>query len=163
MTAFAKCFRGNYLPDLVVRHADAPESKRNRGTVTHLDQLNTICLRPDPLKRGKERYKKPPLASGKTVLVVDDICTQGFSFEAAGAYVRKTGANVVFVSLLKTLNRDYESMVATHLPRGAYQPNHFNSVGRGKVYPYRSHIADHASPTELRSKLRQYHDWDWPA
>src|SRR5262249_34645580 len=83
MTAFWKCFRKNYLSDLIVRHADAPESKRNRDTATHAQQLNTIHLRPDPLKIGEERYKRSPLSAGKTVMVVDDICTQGFSFEAA--------------------------------------------------------------------------------
>jgi orotate phosphoribosyltransferase len=32
---------------------------------------------------------------GKTVLVVDDFCTQGNSFEAARAFIRATGAQVV--------------------------------------------------------------------
>jgi hypothetical protein len=162
MTAFMKCFKKNYLPDLIVRHTDALESKRNRPLVTHAHQLSTIHLRDKPLKQREERYKNPPLGNGKTVLVVDDICTQGFSFEAAGAYIRHTGADVIFVSLLKTLNRDYESMVKIRLPKGPYHPNQFNTVGKGRVYSYNSHIVDRAAPTELRSKLRHYHCWDWP-
>ncbi len=162
MTAFVKCFRGNYLPDLITRHTDAPESKRNRGSINHTHQLNTIHLRRDPLKRGEERYKNPPLCGGKTVLVIDDICTQGFSFEAAGTYIRQTGAQTVFVSLLKTLNRDYEVLAPTRLARGPYLPNQFDEAVTARVYPYRGHIVDHAAPKELRNKLRQYHSWDWP-
>jgi hypothetical protein len=96
------------------------------------------------------------------VLVVDDICTQGYSFEAARVYIGQTGAEVVCVSLLKTLNRDYETLAPLRLPNGPYQPNEFGVVNGGLIHQYRANIVDPAAPSELLAKLRQYHCWDWP-
>jgi hypothetical protein len=162
LTAFAKCFRRNYVPDLIIRHTDAPESKRNRDAVNHLNQLNTIHLEQNPLRQSDERYKTSPLSAKKTVLVIDDICTKGFSFEAARAYVAATRAGVVCVSLLKTLNRDYEALGSFQLANGPYQPNGFAAAGRLTTYGYRPNIVDAAAPEELLAKLKHYHRWDWP-
>ncbi|WP_261326969.1 phosphoribosyltransferase [Rhizobium leguminosarum] len=97
----ADTLRASYLVDLVERHAPAQKSQtaRQQGiALDHGNQLSTIRLRRDPLKPGQlgGRYKASPLKPGKTVLVVDDILTEGFSLEAARAFVKATGADVIW-------------------------------------------------------------------
>src|SRR3546814_9839346 len=75
------------------------------------DLLNTIRLNPAPVRGvGGKPYKSPPARGGKRILVVDDICTEGNSFEAARAYLRAAGAQAVCVSWLKTINTDYRAV-----------------------------------------------------
>jgi hypothetical protein len=163
ISRFVKCFRGKYLGDLIIRHTDAPESKTNRDAASHLNQFNTICLTQKPLKKDDERYKQCPLKDGKTVLVLDDICTRGFSLEAARAYLRQTGVGVIMVSLLKALNRDYDAVKKTALPKGPFAPNTLTASAIQTVtFPYRASIIDPNAPTELNQKLKHYKTWDWP-
>ena len=162
MDIFAKCFNKRYLRDLVVRHTDALESKKNRATVGHLNQLNTIQLTRLPLKNATERYKNPPLKAGKTVLVVDDIMTEGYSFEAARLFIRQTGADVICVSLLKTINRDYHALVGGRLTGSPYDRWTFQGTREVRRYGYQQHVVDHQAPHELDAKLDEYRNWDWP-
>lgn len=120
----------NYLDDLIIRHTDAQKSQalRNSGQVaTHENQLRTIRLRRDPVRTGPQaiRYKSPSLTTGKRVLIVDDICTQG-SFEAARAFIQATGATAVGVAWLKTPNNSYNRIASLNPeirnPYSAYNP-----------------------------------------
>lgn len=160
VTRFAKCFRGNYIPDLIVRHTTATKSQTSRATVDHLNQLRTIRLNPNPLKRGAERYASSPLCSGKTVLVIDDVCSKGMSFEAARAYLEATGCRVISVALLKALRHGYEAL--HQLQMRPYQTNTPTAVRVRKTYPYRDHLLSDAAAVELRDRLRRYRRWDWP-
>ena len=165
LDTFAKCFRGKYLPDLIHRHTTAPESKSNRGRVDHSHQLSTIHLNRLPRYWSKDQYKQfksPPLNGSKTVLVVDDIMTNGHSLEAGAAYVRATGAAVISVGLLKTLNTDYRGLKNYRLPGSPYQPNLCTGGCEVNNHIYNSHVIDRDAPRELYEKLRQYKAWEWP-
>jgi hypoxanthine phosphoribosyltransferase len=164
LVTFAKCFRKNYLKDLIIRHTTAQKSayaRHDGRNIDHLNQLNTIKLNPSPLKSEEERYKKCPLKQGKTVLLIDDFCTQGYSLEAARAYVEQTGAKVICLSLLKTIIRDYERIgkIDKFSP---FEPNQFTSVKSIIRYPYNDYISSPSAHEEIGSKLLAYDRWQWP-
>lgn len=164
MQAFAKCFRKRFIPDLLLRHTDAIESKRNRDTVDHLNQLNTIRLNQHPEKSPGNAYASCPVKSGKTVLVVDDILSNGLSFEAARAFLKNAGANVICVSFLKTMKREYRALGSfARFPSTPYDAYSFTDATIAKQYDYRSNIVDAAAPKELSGKLEKYMAWEWPS
>ena len=160
---FTKCFRISYVPDLLTRHTTAPKSHENRSTANHLRQLNTIQLNPKPLNtKSGEPYKSFPIGDGKTVIVVDDICTSGYSLEAARAYIEETGAKVILISWLKTVTKPYEriSVSKTFNPRRATK---WTAVDFTETeVPYRKAITDDEACVELGNKLKLYKTWDWP-
>lgn len=164
MAIFGKCFRKNYLPDLIIRHTTAQKSQaaRNSGKVLdHLNQLNTIVLNRAPMRTSTERYKSPPLGKGKAVLVIDDICTKGYSLESARTFIEKTGATVIMVSWLKTINTDIEELA----PFGKfdpYKPANFKEARVQKIHPYRNNIVDYLAPRELTGIFKSYTNWEWP-
>ena len=163
MSAFAKCFRKNFIPDLVVRHTTATESKTHRDSVDHVNQLNTIHLSEHPRKKTGATYKNSPLRAGKTVCVLDDLLTNGFSFEAARAFIRQTGADVVCVAFLKTMKRDYMQIPIPKMKRGPYVAARFKPpVPELATYSYYGHIVDSAAAGELKERLELYRDWEWP-
>lgn len=169
MLAFAKCFGIEYLRDLIVRHTTAikSQSARNSGvgyTLGHCNQLNTIHLNLTPLKgSGKQRFPHNPLV-GKVVLIVDDICTQGYSLDAARVYIKKAGAaRVICLSWLKTINTDY--MRIRGLTPSDFDPfdtNRFEKVTKTAVYSYRNHIVDRDAPGEIDDRLAAYDNWAYP-
>lgn len=165
VSIFGKCFRKSYLSDLIIRHTTATKSQKARNAgqaIGHLNQLNTIHLNKEPLKSNGTRYKNPPLGRGKTVLVIDDICTRGYSLESARKYLEATGAKAICVSWLKTINSNIERLddIGKFDP---YQPNTFTAAPVSKEYPYHSHIVDHLAPGELTTQFSRYENWDWPA
>ena len=164
MAIFGKCFRKNYLPDLIVRHTTAQKSQtaRNQGlALDHLNQLNTIVLNRAPLKTSTTRYKNPPLNKGKTVLIIDDICTRGYSLEAARTFVEQTGAKAILVSWLKTINTDIAEL-APFNKFDPYKPATFTSQRIIKTHSYHGNIVDHLAPSELAEIFAYYKDWEWP-
>lgn len=167
LDAFAKCFRGKFLPDLIIRHTDAVESKRNRSTTNHLNQLNTICLNPLPEKKPGEAYRHNPLKTKKndpprTILVLDDMLTAGFSMEAARYYLEQAGATPVLVGLLKATNNDYLALPRPAPTNNPYEVNTFPNCPQPVRYSYNRYIVDHDAPRKLTRILDEYHDWDWP-
>ena len=164
LAAFAKCFRGKFLPDLVIRHTTAPESKKDRAAASHLNQLNTIVLNEHPQKFEAKPFVKFPLAPTKTVCILDDLLTDGYSFEAARAFIARTGANVVCVAFLKAMNHDYKRLGKLNLGLGApLAPAKISdSPAIQKTYGYRDHIIDLDAATDLAKRLDRYHDWRWP-
>ncbi|MFL1502671.1 HAD hydrolase-like protein [Pseudomonas sp. S191] len=165
MAIFGKCFRKNYLPDLIVRHTTAQKSQtaRNQGIpLDHLNQLNTIMLNKAPLKTSSVRYKSPPLGKGKSVLLIDDICTRGYSLEAARTFVEKTGAKAILVSWLKTINTDIVEL-APFEKFDPYKPAVFSTQRARKTHSYHENIVDHLAPGELSEIFAHYKDWEWPA
>ncbi|MGE3537314.1 MAG: HAD hydrolase-like protein [Candidatus Tectimicrobiota bacterium] len=163
LVAFTNCFNISYLRDLIIRHTTVLKSQHNRSTASPLRQLNSIHLNKSPLKPNRQsRYKNPPLSSDKTVLVIDDFCTAGFSLEAARAYIERTEAKVICVSFLKTINTDYRKFNL----RESLKPYHLNELEPQAVpssaYSYQRHIIDVQAPQELTEHLLRYDRWDWP-
>jgi hypothetical protein len=165
MVTFTNCFRKKYLPDLLVRHSTATKSQtaRIRGLpLDHKNQLNTIKLTRLPLKGDSaDRYKAPPLTAGKTVLVVDDFCTEGFSLEAARNFIQQAGARAIVLSWLKTINRSYHRLDLTG-KFDPYVPQTFSNIPAAKYYPYFGYIVDPAAQNVLANRLALYDQWDWP-
>jgi len=85
----AKLFRDQYKRDLLVRYATAPDSAgaRTKGQALTFDvQVNTVCVNVE--------YQHS--LQGKRVLVVDDFCTGGSSFECARNLLLRAGAKKVY-------------------------------------------------------------------
>lgn len=164
MSTFALCFRKRYLKDLVVRHKDAVKSayaRANGQAVDVLNQLNSIQLTELPLQRPDKRYVNSPVHAGKTVLLVDDICTQGHSLEAGRAFIEQTGASVVSLSWLKTINTAFQQLEP--LPKfNPYVQNVFKSYKVSKMHPYHSQIVDDEAAAEIAKQLSRYDNWKWP-
>lgn len=79
-------FRQRYLPDLLDRHTDAPDSRLTPGI--RRDPYDQFCtIRVNPTYRDR--------IQGKTVLVLDDFTTSGSSFETARRMLLQAGARRV--------------------------------------------------------------------
>ncbi|MGI2081554.1 phosphoribosyltransferase family protein [Shewanella baltica] len=164
LMTFGKCFRKGYLHNLIERHTTALKSQtaRNQGVaLDHLNQLNTIKLNALPIKNFKTAYKNTPVKSGKTVLLVDDICTKGYSLESARKYIARTGAKTVMVTWLKTINTDIDTVGNLGL-FNPYVANNFTVAPHGKTYGYHQHLVDHHASGELGEQFKRFLSWDWP-
>lgn len=83
-----KLFRSKYIGDLLLRHRPAVKAayaRRSTGDPGFLNQANTLQLNPDHIRN----------IEGKHVLVIDDYCTRGHSFECARQLLRRGGAEHV--------------------------------------------------------------------
>ncbi|HCB0964261.1 phosphoribosyl transferase [Klebsiella pneumoniae] len=164
LMTFGKCFNKGYLHDLIERHSDAIKSQtaRQRGiAIDHHNQLNTIRLKKYPTKNYNRVYQSTPLRTGKTVLLVDDICTKGWSLEAARKYIERTGAKTIMVTWLKTINTDIQCIARTG-DFDPYKATIFSNIRIDKTYSYHAYHVDGAASEELTEQLQQYIDWDWP-
>ncbi len=164
----ADTLRAGFLADLVERHSAAQKSQTARVQGVNLDhrnQLSTIKLRSDPRKTGPlgGRYKKSPLKPGKTVLIVDDILTEGYSLEAARAFVEKTGATAICATWLKTpgSNHYHELVGATPALKDPYSP-YTCTATQEKIFPNGSQIRNPGAADEVAQAFRRYTVWDWP-
>lgn len=162
LEVFAKCFVSmGYLDDLIVRHKPSIKSQTNRGLASHANQLDSIHLTKLPTKYGKP-YKHSPLASGKTVLVVDDFCTEGFALEAARAFLSAARVDVISIAWLKTINTAYAEL-APFAKFDPYKPQSFGKPTVKAFHAYAEHVVDkHGAAGELNAKLAKYDSWKWP-
>ncbi|MHC5716966.1 MAG: phosphoribosyltransferase [Nostoc sp.] len=163
LVAFAKCFRKKYLKNLIVRHTTSRKSAYARSSgeiIDHLNQLNTIYINKLPSYGDNNIYTNPPLKKGKTILLLDDFCTQGYSLEAARIFIEKTGANVICLSLLKTIIKDYEQIVSIE-NFNPFQPNQFSSPGSVFRHSYNKYVLNSSAHEEIGSKLQAYDNWQW--
>ena len=167
LNTFAHCFRIKYIPDLVVRHTTSPTGHKNRHLMNHRVHLNTIHLNEHPVKSTTtgSQYAHSPLKRDKTVLVVDDICTEGYSLEAARAYLERTGVGVVSMSWLKTINKDFQEITSTNgFKFDPYAPNKWSGAKLSlKTHGYHSTMSDDDAYKELHEKFTSYRKWDWPS
>ncbi|MBD2806695.1 phosphoribosyltransferase [Xenorhabdus sp. ZM] len=162
---FGKCFNKGYLHDLIERHTTAIKSQnaRNQGIIIdHHNQLNTIKLNQRPTKNCIKQYKTSPLNDQKTILLVDDICTKGYSLESARKYLEQTGAKVIMVTWLKTINTDFQTIGDIQKFDPYQTTTTFLNVPLGRTYGYHEYHVDHAASEELNEQLQQYIEWDWP-
>jgi hypothetical protein len=157
-----KVFATKYLPDLIVRHMDTPGQRNTRNTGGEpepVTQINSIYLTKHPLKNETDRYSDPIKLKGQTVLVFDDFCTRGYSFEAARMFLERAGAHVMEVSWLKTINRDY-TVVKYDKSFDPYSPLTVDrSEIRTQAIPYVRGIVDHEAPAELTADFQRFVNW----
>jgi Phosphoribosyl transferase domain len=168
LSILAESLRKRYLPDLIIRHTKAQKSQTARssgGSVGVENQLRTICINRGPRKGLKgSPYKANPMKHGKTVLVVDDFCTQGNSFEAARAFIRATGAQVVCLSWLKTINTNYNAISGevSALVRNPYAPLTISKQVSVTPHSYGGAVVNPSAPSDLAQVYEHYFAWDWP-
>jgi hypothetical protein len=159
--------RKSYLPDLLIRHSKAQKSQSARIAGISVDvrnQLTTIRLNPAP-QRGLtgKAYKRMPVGPGKTVLLVDDFCTEGNSFEAGRAFIDSTGARTICLSWLKTIKTDYRAITPPIKIKSPYEVRGMAPMPPTKFYSYNASIVSRAAQTDLADVYRRYFDWAWPA
>lgn len=165
ISRFIQCFRGKYLPDLIVRHATSLKAQHNPTAMNHAVHLDSIHLNAHPQKNsGGGTYVNCPLKNGKTVLILDDICTQGFSMEAARAYMEKAGAGVILVSWLKTINRPFQELATTGgFKFDPFKPTNWDGAKLKVVtHQYKAAMDDDQAYKELKEKFERYKKWEWP-
>jgi hypothetical protein len=158
-----------YLFDFIERHSDAEKSQTLRttgGSPSPKNQLSTIKLNPTPTRTGPKRlkYVNKPKLKGKTVLVVDDICTEGYSLEASRAFFEAAGANVILLSWLKTPGRnDYhaikEIVPAIKRPFSKFSPTNVSEI----IHSTSGNVMNHNADKEIAKAYEKYVSWDWPA
>lgn len=160
--------RARYLFDFIQRHADAPKSQTLRttgGKPTADNQLNTIRLNPNATQPGPKqiKYVRPPDLKGKTVLVVDDICTQGYSLEAARAFLEAAGAKVILLAWLKTPGpNDYHCITGLSTTiDNPYAPYTSTGVAQ-KAYSNSGNVMNPNADNEIAEAYTKYAKWDWP-
>jgi hypothetical protein len=158
-------FRKKYLRDLIVRHTSAPSSRevRRAGSQPRPEvQFNTLKLTRKPLKKGDVRYASKLDLRGKTVLVFDDFCTNGMTFEAARHLLKQTDAGSIQVSWLKTINRGYR-VVADLSPFPPYEAvTHDAASIHSTELPYSKYIVGPEARTELSEAFDHYKNWKSP-
>lgn len=164
----AVSLRAQYLDDLIIRHTKAQKSQTARTSgiaLDHANQLDTICLRRDPVRTGKQqkRYKKPPLRKNKTVLVVDDICTEGHSLEAARALIEATGANVICLTWLKTPGANHYKKITSVNPviKKPYDVYQLTSATYDTINNDAG-LRNMSASQELAAAFDRYQAWHWP-
>lgn len=158
---FANSFKKRFIPDLIIRHTDTTASHTKGAERSHKKQIESVCLSKTPLKSGTARYKTPPLKHGKTVLVVDDFCTEGTSFEAARAYIEATGAKAICVSCLKSI-KPYRELLSSPID-DPYSPTKVVGNLLMKDHQFNDCVIDEAAPGELDAILKKYDAWHWPS
>ncbi|MFT8828747.1 phosphoribosyltransferase family protein [Acetobacter syzygii] len=160
--------QARYLFDFIERHTDAPKSQTLRNEKIKFsvsNQLNTIKLNLSPTKTGpkKLKYKSKPKLKGKTVLIVDDICTQGYSLEAARAFFEAAGASVILLSWLKTPGpNDYHAIKLLEPkisdPFRSYVVNKVEE----KIYSNSGNVLNSYADRQIAESYTKYLSWDWP-
>jgi hypothetical protein len=157
-----RIFRKNYIPDLIVRHADAPSQRSERiarREPAPEAQFNSIHLTKHPLKKGTERYAAPVRLHSQRILVFDDFTTQGYTFEAVRHFLKQAGATAVLVSVLKTVRRGYR-VISLDRSFDPYRPLSLNAgVLRWDELPYDEHVADTNAPMELSEDFERFRSW----
>lgn len=159
---FEKCFRDSYLRDLLIRHTTCDPSHQNRALANHLKQLNTLKINKKPTLLNGKKVRREIIEADKTVLVVDDFCTSGYSLEAARLYLTKIGLKVILFSLLKTIRTDYIQIKDNKYPFDPYEANDWsNAPIRTSVHEYADILTDTSAYLEFGRKFKNYDSWDW--
>jgi hypothetical protein len=167
LNILGQSLRKSYLPDLLIRHTAAIKSQTARASGRSVgieNQIRTIKLNSTPTQGvGGRPYKAMPVKRNKTVLLVDDFCTEGNSFEAGRALIGATSAAIICLSWLKTINTDYRAIAAPLNISNPYGPQIITLPIRTTLHSYVSSISSDAAPTDLADIYRRYFGWTWPA
>ena len=122
-----------------------------------LNQLNTIKLNNNPHKSESAVYVNfSQTIQNKSILVIDDFLTEGYSIETARNYIEMAGANAIGISWLKTINMPYSNI---HITK-SYNPFTENSFNVQDYtisnISYRSLLNDQSSALELKKQYKKY-------
>lgn len=166
LSILAGSVRKKYLPNLILRHTTAMKSQtaRNAGRAINItNQLSTIHLNQLPQKGiDQAPYARPPQLRGKTILVVDDFCTAGNSFEGARAFIEGAGARMIGLAWLKTINTDYRARVGLTPVANAFTPmTHMPEIETADIW-YSQNIREQAAMNDLATTYEDYQVWSWP-
>lgn len=161
LTTLGKCFRKDYLPDLVVRHQPSIKSQTARADQKpFLNQLNTLRLNKFPRHYDRPPNQSPINLRNRIVLVVDDFCTNGRSLDAARAYIEAAGGKAILFSWLKTISMSFRHMSPSP-PLKPYEVNALTAESPAVEFSYRGHIISRDAPTEIDRTLEAYKKWLW--
>lgn len=112
-TLLARLFRDRYIDNIFTRYThsvDSGEARRQGTQVDFLNQVNTMCLNSEHQAR----------IQGKTIVVVDDFITRGYSCECARNLLFEGGASsVICVNIGKY---GVAPQVATRLLNNPWNP-----------------------------------------
>jgi len=111
---FSKILRDRYVGELLIRHTNSIDSGTSRAKGRVIDfwnQANTVMLNPDFESR----------ISGKSVVVVDDFTTEGYSLDCARNLLYQAGAASVVGVVVGKYPRDYH----IYAPSDNYEWNPF--------------------------------------
>jgi hypothetical protein len=162
LTILGKCFRKDYMPDLILRHHASIKSQTAKDFErTFRNQLNTIRLNPYPHRYDRAPNKSSIQLKGKRVLIVDDFCTRGRSLDAARAYIEAAGGTTTLFSWLKTINTAFFHMKPDP-PLQPFAANNIQNEPNSITFPYTNHIVNPAAAAEIDTALAAYRGWKWP-
>jgi hypothetical protein len=116
----SRLFRDRYVPDVLVRHAVARDSGLGRykgETVDFLNQINTVHL------NAEQRHR----IIGRRILVIDDFCTEGHSFECARNLLLAGGAASVTCVAVVKYGQSYTITTPLTDLREPYAPQHYEA------------------------------------
>lgn len=98
LSRISKMFRKDkFLQDLIVRHQNAPKSQFQGPARNIFDQFKTIHINPE--------YKSK--IQGKTILVLDDFTTSGYSLETARNMLLQAGARKIICLAIAKYRNSY--------------------------------------------------------
>ena len=162
----SRTLRDQYLQDFIIRHSNAPKSQllRSNNQLPGVNsQLNTIRLNEHPALPGVkgEKYKNAKWRR-ETVIVMDDICTEGHSFEAARAFLEAEQAKVILISWLKTPGKSYHAIdslnpaIDNPFQRYSYQ-SHIP-----RFHGFHENVTNELACKQIGEAYVRYRGWNWP-
>ena len=162
--AFCKSLNIRYVKNLILRHKTAIKSAFARARGEYIDefnQLNTIKLNKHPFKNNSEKiYKKNPLKNNKTILIFDDINSNGYSLESGKIYLKQTGVEVILASCMKTIGKTYYS-IDSNKNFNPYEEKSLtsNDIIKNNIHNYNDCIFDLESINEMVETLEKYNKY----
>lgn len=171
LNVFSKCFRLSYLHNGLFRHTTSIKSQTartqgNGGVLGIYNHLNTLQLNQHPVKFGTVRPLKANPYKDKTILLIDDIATAGYSFDAASLLLKRAGAKrVICFSWLKTINTSLNistTPLPVNYPIYSCIPNssEFFPSSTPLQIPYNSIISSSNSGHEMSKLFDDFLTWD---
>lgn len=172
LDAFGKCLRITYLHNALIRHTESIKSQnaRNQGNAQVLgiyNHLNTLHLNKKPSKYGAERPFTTNQYKDKTILLIDDIATAGFSLDAGSLLLKGAGVKrVICFSWLKTINTAFK-ISRQQLPNN--YPVFSPVDNANSLYPspnifninYHSIISSSYMGDEMSKLFDCFKSWEW--
>jgi len=158
---FCNMFHLSFIENLIIRHTTSQESKFNRDLTSHKKQLDTICLNRSPNKGLRGSSYKTKTWENKTVLVIDDICTEGYSLDSARILLENVNCTIILCSWLKTINRNYKYIVESVSIKDPYKPFTVKNNIRYNEKLYSDLYSNYKATSELSDNHKAYFNWEW--
>jgi hypothetical protein len=78
------------------------------------------------------------------------------------AFIEAAGSNVICLSWLKTINRDYHALAAPLKLTSPFKPLTLAETPQTKTYGYHAGIDSRAAEIDLAQVHTRYFKWAWP-